>query len=134
MINETDDILPDTEPRFPSKTRVMIESPYGSDDPNIVTRNLRYARACLRDSLSRGEAPFASHLLYTQVLDDRIPEDRLQGIHAAMSWLDSVDIMAVYTDLGLSHGMKYAIEQATNTYGRMIRVEFREIPNWTEEP
>ena len=53
---------------------VIVESPYAGD----VERNERYARACIRDCLLRGEAPFASHLLYTQagVLDDTIKEER----------------------------------------------------------
>ena len=39
---------------------VIIESPYAGDiEANVVS-----ARACVRDSLSRGEAPIASHLLY----------------------------------------------------------------------
>jgi hypothetical protein len=48
---------------------VIIESPYAGDPDG----NLAYARAALADSLARGEAPFASHLLYPQVLDDMIP-------------------------------------------------------------
>lgn len=52
--------------------RVIIESPYAGD----VDANLTYLRACLRDCLLRGEAPFASHGLYAQpgVLDDAIPQ------------------------------------------------------------
>ena len=51
--------------------RVIIESPFAGD----VDRNLRYARAAMRDCLLRGESPYASHLLYTQpgVLNDDIP-------------------------------------------------------------
>ena len=45
---------------------VVIETPYSRD----VEANTEYARACLLDSLRRGEAPIASHLLHTQVLDD----------------------------------------------------------------
>lgn len=41
---------------------VIIESPFAGD----VVRNLRYLRACMRDCLRRGEAPYASHALYTQ--------------------------------------------------------------------
>lgn len=40
--------------------RVIVESPYAGD----VIRNVEYARAAMRDCLQRGEAPFASHLLY----------------------------------------------------------------------
>ena len=89
-------------------TRVIIESPYAGD----VEKNIGYAQAALRDSLQRGEAPLASHLLYTQVLDDSIPEERSQGISAGLAWLPLADICAVYIDLGISPGMAKAIEAA----------------------
>ena len=38
---------------------VIVESPYAGD----VEANEEYARQCVRDSLMRGEAPIASHLL-----------------------------------------------------------------------
>jgi hypothetical protein len=38
---------------------VILESPYAGD----VEANVAYARAAVRDSLMRGEAPIASHLL-----------------------------------------------------------------------
>ena len=44
----------------PPMVLVLLESPYAG----YVERNLAYARACMRDCLLRGEAPFASHLLY----------------------------------------------------------------------
>lgn len=83
--------------------RVIVESPYAGD----IERNTRYARACLRDCLMRGEAPFASHLLYTQdgVLRDAVPEERSLGIKAGAIWIEMADILAVYTDLGVSDGM-----------------------------
>ena len=40
--------------------RVVIESPYAGD----VKRNRAYLKACLRDSLARGEFPFASHAVF----------------------------------------------------------------------
>ena len=68
--------------------RVILESPYAAATSEIVERNIDYAREALRDSLLRGEAPIASHLLYTQrgVLNDRIPEERALGILAGLSW------------------------------------------------
>lgn len=36
---------------------VIIESPYGNEDPEIVAENARYARACMKDSLDRGGPP-----------------------------------------------------------------------------
>lgn len=89
--------------------RVIIESPYAGD----VERNEQYARACMADCLKRGESPYASHLLYTQpgVLDDTIPEERQLGIDAGLTWGDVADAVVVYTDLGVSGGMRYGIER-----------------------
>ncbi|MFE5288119.1 hypothetical protein ACFRAQ_24390 [Nocardia sp. NPDC056611] len=61
---------------------VIIESPYAGD----VEANLAYARAALLDSLNRGEYPFASHLLYTQVLTDADADQRSHGIAAGLAW------------------------------------------------
>ena len=57
--------------------RVIVESPYAGN----VEGNIEYARACVRDSLARGEAPIASHLLYTQcgVLRDELATERAMG-------------------------------------------------------
>lgn len=108
--------------------RVILESPYAADSPEGVAANVLYARLCLRDSLLRGEAPIASHLLYTQegVLDDRIPDERRLGIEAGLAWGAEPDVLtAVYTDHGISRGMKLGIERA-RTQGR--RVEERRLP------
>lgn len=109
-----------TSPDTQAITRVMLESPYTGD----TEANTNYARACLRDSLERGEAPFAGHLLYTQVLDDNNPEERNFGIQASLTWLRFAERMVIYTDLGISNGMKYGIEQASRLG---IPIEFREL-------
>lgn len=88
--------------------RVFIASPLRGD----IARNQRYARAALADSLASGEAPFVPHLLYDQVLDDSIPEQRHQAMNAALAMLDVCDYLAVYTDLGLSMGMQGEIDRA----------------------
>ena len=104
---------------------VAIESPFAGD----IEKNLEYARAAMADSLHRGEAPLASHLLYTQpgILDDSIPEERMLGIHAGFAWNSHADLVAVYTDRGTSNGMKYGIE-AANKNGTPI--EYRTIAGW----
>lgn len=87
---------------------VIIESPYAGD----IETNVHYARRAVRDSLSRGEAPIASHLLYTQpgILRDEVPEERQWGIDAGLKWHAVPDITTVvYTDLGISRGMRYGI-------------------------
>lgn len=64
---------------------VVLESPYSGRDLAEVDRNIRYARACMADCIRRGEAPYASHLLFTQpgILRDEVPEERKLGIAAA---------------------------------------------------
>lgn len=90
--------------------RVVVESPYAGD----VAANESYARACLRDCLLRGEAPIASHLLLTQpgVLDDNHPHERAFGINAGHAWIHRADALVVYTDRGISSGMRAGINLA----------------------
>lgn len=99
---------------------MIIESPYAGD----TERNAEYAKACMRDSLERGEAPFASHLLYTQVLDDGIADQRALGMQAGFAWGLEADLVAVYVDLGVSAGMLAGIKRAR---GRGIEVVERQI-------
>ena len=101
---------------------IIIESPYAGD----VEANVEYARKCVKDSLSRGEAPIASHLLYTQpgILDDKIPEERQWGIDAGLAWRRVADMSVVYTDRGISKGMEYGIKAAEESG---ISVEYRNI-------
>jgi len=102
--------------------RVVLESPYSGD----VERNVAYARRCVRDSLSRGEAPIASHLLYTQkgILEDNVPGERRQGMRAGFAWLEVAGKSVVYTDFGVSEGMKRGIAAAENAE---VPIEYREI-------
>ncbi len=96
-------ILPTTR-----KRRVLIESPFAGDR----ARNKVYLLEALADSLSRGEAPFASHLFYTLFLDDDVPEERDLGIECGLVWGAAADLTAVYVDLGISRGMQLGIERA----------------------
>jgi len=107
---------------------VIVESPFAGDIP----ANLTYARACLRDCLGRGEAPYASHLLYTQdgVLDDSVPEQRALGMTAGFRWGEKADETVVYLNRGVSPGMLRGIE-AARLAGRPIR--YRVLPGYPEE-
>lgn len=82
---------------------VIVESPYAGD----IARNEQYARAAIRDCILRGEAPFASHLLYTQpgVLRDKITEERELGMGLGWHVMRRADYIVVYADLGFSSGM-----------------------------
>jgi len=88
--------------------RVIIESPYAGD----VEANVQYARRCVADSLRRGESPYASHLFFTQVLDDDNHEERALGIAAGVAWGEVADAVIVYADHGISRGMNQGIRRA----------------------
>jgi len=96
--------------------RVILESPFAGE----IDINVLYARACVRDALLRGDAPLASHLLYTQpgILDDSDRNERAHGINAGHAWLHLADAVVVYTDRGISEGMQAGVRLA----------EFNKIP------
>lgn len=88
--------------------RAILESPFASN----VERNRLYAISCARDMLSRGEAPFASHLIYPQLLENYTEEGRERGMAAGRAWIAAAEVSVVYTDLGLSEGMIRGIAKA----------------------
>ena len=112
------------------KRLVILESPYApvtyAAIPYSVADNIEYARRCIRDSLFRGEAPIASHLLYTQesILDDDVPEQRKLGIDSGHAWIERADGMVVYLDHGLTPGMEKGITVASL---HKIPIEFRKL-------
>lgn len=101
---------------------VILESPFAGD----VQKNVRYARACLNDCLHRGEAPIASHLLFTQpgVLNDEDPAERALGIDAGHAWIPNAEAVVVYCDWGISSGMAAGIKAALEA-GRIV--EYRHL-------
>jgi hypothetical protein len=113
---------------------VDIESPYSADTPEGIIKNIRYARACVFDCLSKNEIPYASHLFFTQpgILDDNSPTERMRGIIAGKAVIKKLEaVTVVYTDQGISRGMQIGIEMAEKE-GR--KVEYRSLgKNWEEE-
>ncbi|UWL62306.1 hypothetical protein NIK97_12195 [Brucella pseudintermedia] len=107
------------------KPLVIIESPFSGD----VERNKAYARSCLLDSLRRGEAPIASHLLHTQVLDDLRPNEREFGIEAGLAWYRVAEKCVVYEDFGISRGMAEGTARA-RSHG--VSVEYRRLEAWRD--
>lgn len=109
---------------------VIIESPYAGTSSFFPIRlyqrwrNRRYARAAMRDSLDRGEAPFVMHLHYPLVLDDDNPFERDLGITSGLQWGRGAELTAVYADLGISNGMTRGIEHAA-ICGRPV--EYRKL-------
>lgn len=109
--------------KYNTSKLVVLESPFAGDRD----RNITYARRALRDSLFRGESPFMSHLLYTQVLDDFDRSERELGINAGLAWRKAANYWVVYDDYGISTGMTLGIDSAAR-HG--LVVEYRKIgPN-----
>ncbi len=108
------------------RIRVYLESPYAANESATVEDHVRYAQRCAHDSLRRNEAPFISHLLYTQpgILDDLIPEERTAGIEAGFLWGRLADKTVMYLDYGISRGMQLGIDAAFESHRP---VEFRKI-------
>ena len=108
---------------------VVVESPYAGDVPG----NVEYARAAVRDCILRGEAPFASHLLYTQpgVLRDDVPEERELGIEAGFAFRASATRTVVYTDRGVTRGMTAGV---AHSKAAGCPVEYRSLTGWASNP
>jgi len=106
--------------------RVNIESPYLAYHGEDVLKNIDYARECMADCIKRGEAPIASHLLYTQenILNDKILEERDKGIKAGLEWNMMAETTVVYYDKGISSGMKLGIKHAIDNNREL---EFRSL-------
>lgn len=108
--------------------RTIIESPFAGN----VERNLAFLRACMRKCLLQGEAPYASHALYTQpgVLKDDDPDERQRGIHAGLAWADVAQKIVMYTNYGLSRGMEYALARHKEN-GKIV--EMRVLEGWESQ-
>lgn len=112
--------------------RVVIESPYGTKADGTrctaeeVARNLRYLDRCIRDSLALGEAPYASHGFFTSEgrLDDNDPQQRKLGITAGLAWGAAAELVAVYTDHGITAGMRQGIDRHQSNF---TKIEYRTI-------
>lgn len=95
------------------RPRVMIESPFAGKGATEEERvkdeklKLRYLRFCLRDSILRGEAPFASHAIYTQpwVLDDRDPEERALGIACGFAFREVTNFTGIEHADSIGHAV-----------------------------
>lgn len=110
------------------RRRVYLESPFSAPDAAGRARNRSFLLAAMRDSVFRMESPFASHLLFTQFLDDDVPHERAAGLECGFAWaLVGAEATVVYVNLGISPGMRLGIEAAEKV-GRPV--EYRELDGW----
>jgi hypothetical protein len=96
------------------RERVVIESPFKGLDKAGEALHRAYLQACIRDSiLNYHEAPFASHQMYTDALDDGQAHEREIGIEVGLVFAGVCTRSVFYTDFGMSEGMRrYGIPAA----------------------
>ncbi len=126
-----------------TRALVIVESPYRyippPGMPGLVglgvrwwrqAANREYAQRCLLDCIARGEAPYASHILYTRVLRDHVAVERSTGLDCGEAWGLVAHKRAVYCDLGITLGMHDGI--ARRPAGQ--RVEYRYLYKQADMP
>lgn len=104
--------------------RVIVESPYFHIFRTHQWHYRHYLMRAMLDCLENGEAPFASHYIYTEILSDNIKDERRKGFAAGFAWMAKADLVAVYQDWGVSAGMRKGIDEADRLG---IQIAFREI-------
>lgn len=104
---------------------VAIESPWAG--LGAGERALEYLRACIRDSLSREELPWASHglLAHTRALYEEDPDQREEGLETNRQFIRyHCSFVALYVDHGISPGMlmarRWAVMHGKRTEERRI--------------
>lgn len=103
----------------------IVESPYAGN----ISRNVQYARQLMKWCLNKKYAPFCSHLLYTQVLDDNIPEDREKGINAGFAWHAGAKQVVFGVDYGFSGGMRQGLNWANENKIPIKYIRLFSVPN-----
>lgn len=97
--------------RFAAKNRrkIYVASKYAGDVKANTENAIRYCRYVI----GRGYIPVASHLLYPQILDDKVPREREMGLMFGLALLAACDELWVFTAGGeVSSGMAKEIEEA----------------------
>jgi hypothetical protein len=82
-------------PNYREFPLAFISSPYNGDGWEIV-ENVKRARAMCQWAMEHGFAPFASHLIYTQFLDDSIKHEREMGIEIGRAFIKKCSVVISY--------------------------------------
>jgi len=87
------------------RSRVVLESPLSNRNGHTVEENTAYLNLCLKDSIARGEAPYASHRFFPGLLNDDSAEERKLGMEMGFNWGSVAAEAVVYVDHGITGGM-----------------------------
>lgn len=96
--------------------KIYVVSPYAGD----VKRNVANAIDYCKFVMSKGYMPLASHLYFTQLTDDNIPEERTQGLNMGLELLEMCDETWVFYENRISSGMAGEIAR-TNELGLPLK-------------
>lgn len=100
------------------RPKAYAVSPYAGNTRKNVRDAIRY---CLY-LIENGRIPVASHLIYPQILDDNDPASRELGLMFGLSLLEICDEVWVFTENGISEGMRAEIHEARKLRKKIIRV------------
>lgn len=96
---------------------VYIASPYAGD----IERNVEFAKAACLLAMEHGNTPVAAHLLYPQMLDDMIPEQRELGIKMGIRLLGACDELWLCGNR-ISNGMQEELKAAWQLHIPVCRI------------
>lgn len=101
-----------------NRPKVYVVSPYAGNTTSNTQAAIRYCSFVIE----QGYIPVASHLLYTQILDDNDPTSRQLGLLFGLSPLEICDEVWVFTANGISDGMRGEIHEARKLGKRILRI------------
>lgn len=90
---------------------VVVESPFAANQARTKQQHRAYLFAAMADCIRRGESPIASHHWLPEILNDDGPYERQLGIRLGIAWGERADAIGIYSQLGVSSGMRQAISE-----------------------
>lgn len=99
-----------------NRPKVYVASKYAGDVEKNVAAAVDYCKYVINQDM----IPVASHLLYPQMLDDSIPEERELGLMFGLSLLAICDEVWCFGDVSSSAGVQQEIVEAKKL-GKKVR-------------
>lgn len=94
--------------------KVYIISRYRANSSKQQEFNKAVARHFCRKTIEEGKMPVATHLYYTQFLDDNYPEEREYGLRLGLRELqDCQEFLLVIIDGIISEGMQRELAEVS---------------------